>query len=64
MLGQRLSRLDGPLQIAAVQRRNAFFPQGVGGSGSLPQTVRIERDIELALDAGFPIPGGLAMSYR
>jgi hypothetical protein len=59
-----LRRLVGPQQVAGVDRLHALFGHGRGETFGLPAAGVVEGDVELALDAGVDVPGGLAVADR
>jgi hypothetical protein len=61
-LRQRLSRLQRPRQIAAVDRGKRLVRRIEGHRQRLRPTHRVERDIGVALDALLHVPVGFAVA--
>jgi hypothetical protein len=61
-LGNGLGRGAGPLQIAAVDGLQRLTPQGVRHPFGLPQAGVVQRNVRVALDAAFGIPGGFPVA--
>ena len=54
----------GARQVAGVEVAETVLRQGLGDALGLPAALGVERNVELALNAGVDVPRGLAVAHR
>ncbi|MPN17572.1 hypothetical protein SDC9_164927 [bioreactor metagenome] len=61
-VGNGLCGGEGAHQVAAVDGVDAVARQRACGLARLPEADVVERDVEMALDAGVHVPGGFSVA--